>query len=204
MLCSSVARAGEYEDGVKAYDGIKAYDEIKVYDEGNSYTGDSYVRTFNKGANWTVLEVGITGKFKLCVLRSSLDYIDKEYPQYGALYLQISYPSNNITFLGENIGLYFKITKQGKLQVDDGASFTITPESPMHDLNIIDSMMKGRSAVIELDFGAGDPSIHTFSLYGFTKAYNLLSDCSGIPIAEYSDPSRKNIVKSDAYKGKLI
>ncbi|MBI4621104.1 MAG: hypothetical protein HY739_13235 [Desulfobacterales bacterium] len=29
-----------------------------------AYAGDPYVKTFNKGKNWTVLEVGITGEFK--------------------------------------------------------------------------------------------------------------------------------------------
>jgi len=45
--------------------------------------------------------------------------------------LEISYPSNNITFSGENIGAYFKISKHAKLQIDDGADISITPETPL-------------------------------------------------------------------------
>ena len=41
-----------------------------------AYAGDPYVKTFYKGKNWTILEVGITGEFKLCALRSSPFYLD--------------------------------------------------------------------------------------------------------------------------------
>lgn len=147
-----------------------------------AYAGDPYVKTFNKGKNWTVLEVGITGEFKQCAIRSSPHYLDNgNNPKYGTTYLEISYPSNNVTFSGENIGAYFRITKQARLQVDDGKSIAITPETPMSNKSIIDSMLKGKAVKIELDFGSGDPSIHTFSLSGFSAAYKLLPACAGIP-----------------------
>ncbi|MCG2757576.1 MAG: hypothetical protein L6263_04005, partial [Desulfobacteraceae bacterium] len=95
-----------------------------------TYAGDPYVKTFYKGKNWTVQEVGITGEFKQCALRSSPDYFDSKYPKYGSVHLNISYPSNNVTFSGENIGAYFKIAKQATLQVDEGKSVAITPETP--------------------------------------------------------------------------
>jgi len=146
-----------------------------------AYAGDPYVKTFNKGKNWMVLELGITGEFKQCALRSSPNYLDNgKNPKYGTTYLEISYPSNNITFTGENIGAYFKITKQAKLQVDDGKSIAIKPETPMSNKNIIDSMVKGKAVTIELDFGGGAPSIHTFSLSGFSAAYKMLPACAGI------------------------
>jgi len=63
-------------------------------------------------------------------------------------------------------------------------SFTIDPETPMPGKSIIVSMQKGETVKIQLDFGSGDPSIHTFSLSGFTKAYKMLPACSGIPIAK--------------------
>jgi len=50
-----------------------------------TYAGDPYVKTFYKGKNWTVQEVGITGEFKQCALRSSPDYFDSKYPKYGSV-----------------------------------------------------------------------------------------------------------------------
>lgn len=153
-----------------------------------AYAGDPYVKTFHKGKNWTVLEVGITEEFKQCAMRSSPNYLDNgKNPKYGTTYLEISYPSNNVTFSGENIGAYFKITKQARLQVDDGKSIVITPETPMPNKKIIDSMLKGKAVKIVLDFGSGDPSIHTFSLSGFSAAYKMLPTCAGIPAVKLSD-----------------
>jgi hypothetical protein len=145
-----------------------------------AYAGDPYVKTFYKGKNWTVLEVGITGEVKLCALRSSPFYLDNgKNPKYGTTYLEISYPSNNVTFSGENIGAYFKISKRAMLQVDDGVSIAITPETPLLGKSIVDNMMKGITAKITIDFGGGPLDIHTFSLLGFTKAYNMLQACAG-------------------------
>lgn len=144
-----------------------------------AFGGDSYEKTFYKGKNWTVIEYGITGEFKQCALQSSPNYLDSEYPQYGSVYLNISYPSNNVTFSGENIGAYFKITKKTRLQVDNGESIAITPETPIPGKSIIDSMMKGMTAKITVDFGGGSIDIHTFSLLGFTKTYNMLQACAG-------------------------
>ena len=146
------------------------------------YAGEPYVKTFYKGKHWKVLEVGIAGEFKQCALRSSPDYLDiGKNPKYGTTYLEVSYPSNNVTFSGENIGAYFRISKQTKLQVDDGVSVDIIPETPMPGKNIVDDMKKGRAAKIEIDFGSGDPSIHTFLLSGFTKAYKMLPACANMP-----------------------
>ena len=146
-----------------------------------AYAGDPYVKTFYKGKNWTVLEVGITGEFKQCALRSSPHYLDNgKNPKYGTTYLEISYPSKNVTFSGENIGAYFRITKQARLQVDAGKSVAINPETPMPGKSIIDSILKGKAVKIEMDFGSGDPSIHTFSLLGFADAYKMLPACSGM------------------------
>jgi len=146
-----------------------------------AYAGEPYVKTFNKGKNWTVLEVGMKGEFKQCALRSSPFYLDNgKDPKYGTTFLEISYPGNNVTFSGENIGAYFKISKQATLQVDDGASVSIIPETPMPGKSIVDNMMKGMTAKITIDFGIGSPDIHTFSLSGFSAAYNMLPACSGI------------------------
>jgi len=149
-----------------------------------TYAGDPYVKTFYKGKNWTVQEVGITGEFKQCALRSSPDYFDSKYPKYGSVHLNISYPSNNVTFSGENIGAYFKIAKQATLQVDEGKSVAITPETPIKGKSIIDSMVKGKVVKIEIDFGSGGYELHTFSLLGFTRAYKELQACAGIPSAQ--------------------
>jgi len=146
-----------------------------------AYAGEPYVKTFYKSKNWTVLQVGITGELKQCALRSSPHYLDNgKNPQYGTTYLEISYPSNNVTFSGENIGAYFRISKRVTLQVGDGKSVGITPETPMTNKSIVDNMLnnKGKAVKIEIDFGSGDPSIHTFSLAGFTEAYKRLSVCA--------------------------
>jgi hypothetical protein len=153
-----------------------------------AYAGDPYVETFYKGKNWTVLETGITGEVKLCWLRSSPFYLDSgKNPKYGTTYLEISCPSNNVTFSGENIGAYFKICKRAMLQVDDGESIAINPETPMPGKSIVDKMMKGVTAKITIDFGGGSLDIHTFSLLGFTKAYNMLQACAGISSGPVKD-----------------
>ncbi len=146
-----------------------------------AYAGEPYVKTFYKNKNWTVMQVGITGEFKQCALRSSPHYLDKARDsQYGTTYLGISYPSNNVTFSGENIGAYFRISKRAKLQVDDGTSVGITPETPMPGKSIVDNMLnsKGKAVRIEIDFGSGDPSIHTFPVSGFAEAYKRLPACA--------------------------
>lgn len=45
---------------------------------------------------------------------------------------------------------------------------------------IIDSMLaaKGKAVSVEIDFGTGDPSIHTFPLTGFADAYAALQGCA--------------------------
>ena len=147
-----------------------------------AYAGEPYVKTFNAGKNWTVLEVGIAGEFKQCSLRSAPFYLDSgKNPKYGTTFLEISYPSNNVTFSGENIRAYFKISRHATLQVDDGPSISIIPEKPMPGKSIIDNMKKGRTAKITLDFGGGPPGIQAFSLSGFSAAYNMLPTCSRIP-----------------------
>lgn len=142
------------------------------------------MRTLYKGKNWKILEVGISDEFKQCVLRSSQDYLNTgRNPKYGIVYLQISYPSNNITFCGENILANFRISKQSRLQIDDGPNLNLAPEVPMPANSIIEDLKKGKVAKIEIDFEGGDPSVHTFSLLGFTKAYNMLPACAGTPAA---------------------
>ncbi|MDD2388994.1 MAG: hypothetical protein PHP23_04585 [Desulfobacterales bacterium] len=153
-----------------------------------AYAGDPYVKTFYKGKNWTVLEVGINGESKQCALRSLPFYLDNgKNPKYGTTYLKISYPSDNVTFSGENIGAYFKISKRAMLQVDNGEKIAIIPETPMPGKSIVDNMMKGMTAKITIDFGGGPLDIHTFSLLGFTKAYNMLQDCAGTPSGPAKD-----------------
>jgi len=161
--------------------------------------GEPYVKTFNKGQNWTVLEVGMAGEFKQCSLMSAPSYLDNgKNPKYGTTFLEVSYPSNNITFSGDNIGAYFKISKQATLQVDDGPSTSIIPEKPMPGKNIIDSMKKGRTAKITVDFGSSPPGIHTFSLLGFSASYNMLQDCSGIAPVKQTTEVRSHSIVSKA------
>jgi hypothetical protein len=182
LTCSAAQFGVVSENNVEDYMIKKIILVLALLSSSVAYAGEPYVKTFNKGKNWTVLEVGITGEFKQCAMRSSPNYLDNgKNPKYGTTYLEISYPSNNVTFTGENIGAYFKITKQARLQVDDGKSIAITPETPMPNKNIIDSMLKGKAVKIVMDFGSGDPSIHTFSLSGFSAAYKMLPTCAGIP-----------------------
>lgn len=144
-----------------------------------AHAGEPYVKTYFKSKDWTVIQVGVVGEFKQCALRSSPHYLDKgKNPRYGTTYLEISYPSNNVTFSGENIGAYFRIAKQAKLQVDGGTSEGITPENPMQGKRIIDAMLKGKFVEIVIDFGSGDPSTHTFPLSGFEETYKKLPACA--------------------------
>jgi hypothetical protein len=142
--------------------------------------GEPYAKTVFKNKNWSVLEVGITGEFKQCALRSTPNYLEPSVPKYGAVYLEVGYPSNNVTLSGENILLYFKIAKKSTLQVGSDASVSITPEIPMPGKAIVDSMLagQGKAAKVEIDFGGGDPSIHRFPVAGFAEAYKMLQNCA--------------------------
>ena len=153
------------------------------------YDRKPYVKKFYKNKNWTVMQMDIAGESRQCLLRSSPHYIDDrgKNPDYGTTYLKIGYPNNIVTFSGENIGLYFSTAELAILQVDDGMSFAIKPEEPITDKNIIDSLIKGKTAKIKINFKSGDPSIHTFSLIGFTDAYKKLLACPGTPAAPKAD-----------------
>ena len=156
-----------------------------------AYAGDPYVKTFYRDKNWTVQQVGITGEFKQCAIRSAPHYLDTgRNPKYGTTYLSISYPNYNVTFSGENIGAYFRISKRATLQVDDGASISITPEAPicrypvgdvcLPGKSIVDNMLNSKAKVVKIsiDFGEGGTSIHSFSLNGFKDAYQKLKSCA--------------------------
>jgi hypothetical protein len=143
------------------------------------HAGDTYVKTTYKNTHWMVIEVGETGAFKQCEARSTPDYIDTaKNPKYGILYLAIS-QNDNVTFLGENVGAYFKISKGTTLQVDDEAAISITPETPSKDKNIVKNILrsKGKFITIKIDYGDYNPSVHKFSLIGFNEAYQKLKLC---------------------------
>jgi hypothetical protein len=143
--------------------------------------GEPYVKTVFKNKNWSVIQVGVTGEFRQCALRSAPNYLEPGVPKYGSVYLEVSYPSNNLTLSGENIPMYFKISKKSTLQIGSGASVGITPETPMPGKAIVDSMLagKGKVAKVEIDFGGGDPSVHKFPMAGFAEAYKMLPECVG-------------------------
>lgn len=152
--------------------------------------GEPFVKSFHKSKNWTVIQAGIAGEFKTCELKSSLYYLDSgKNPQYGTTYLTVSYPSNNVTFSSENIGAYFRISKRVTLQVGKGKIVNITPEKPNTDKSIVEDMLvsKGADVKIKIDFGSGDPGVHTFSALGFAEAYKMLPACAGISSAKTKD-----------------
>jgi len=143
------------------------------------HSAEPFVKTYYNNKNWAVMQVGMTGQFKQCALRSSMHFLDKaKNPKYGATFLEVSYPSNNITFSGENIGAYFKISKGTKLQIDNGAGVGIRPETPLPGKDIVDIMLKGKVVGIEIDFSNGESSTHKFSLSGFAEAYKVLPACA--------------------------
>jgi hypothetical protein len=155
-----------------------------------AYSGDPYIKTFHKGKNWTVLQAGIAGELKQCVLMSTPHYIDEgKNSKYGTTHLEFGYPSNNVTFLGENIGMYFKIARRVTLQVGEGKSFVITPGAPVTEKSIVDNILSSKESYIKvnIDFGSGDPGLHTFSTVGFADAYKKLPACSGISSARTKD-----------------
>lgn len=71
----------------------------------------------------------------------------------------------------------------------DGKSFVVTPETPMTDKSIVDNILssKWNSIKINIDFGSGDPGVHTFSALGFAEAYKMLPACAGISSARTKD-----------------
>lgn len=146
----------------------------------NSQGGEPFVKTVHKGKSWSVIQVGASDGATQCALRSAPNYLEPGVPKYGSVFLDVSYPSNRITLSGENLVMYFKISKRMTLRVGQGAAIVINPEVPMPGKAIIDSMLvaKGKAVHVEIDFGTGDPSIHTFPLLGFADAYTALARCA--------------------------
>jgi hypothetical protein len=145
----------------------------------NSHGGEPFLKTVYKGKSWSVIQVGAGDGTTQCALRSAPNYLEPGVPKYGSVFLEVSYPSNRITLSGENLVMYFKISKQTTLRVGQGTPVVINPEVPMPGKAIIDSMLtaKVKAVRVEIDFGTGDPSIHTFPLTGFAEAYTALSGC---------------------------
>lgn len=145
-----------------------------------SYGGEPFVRTVLKGKSWSVIQVGAGDGTAQCALRSAPNYLERGMPKYGSVFLEVGHPSNRIMLTGENLVMYFKISKRATLRVGRGAAVVISPEVPMPGEAIIDSMLaaKGKAVSVEIDFGTGDPSIHTFPLTGFADAYAALQGCA--------------------------
>jgi hypothetical protein len=146
----------------------------------SSHGGEPFVKTVYKGKSWSVIQVGAGDGATQCALRSAPNYLEPGMPKYGSVFLEVSYPSNRITLSGENLVMYFKISKGTTLRVGQGAPVVINPEVPMPGKAIIDSMLaaKGKAVRVDIDFGTGDPSIHTFPLPGFADAYTALLGCA--------------------------
>lgn len=146
----------------------------------NAQGGEPFVKTAHKGKGWAVIQVGTGNGVTQCALRSAPNYLEPGTPKYGSVFLEVSYPSNHITLSGENLVMYFKISKRTTLRVGQGAAVVINPEVPMPGKAIVDSMQaaKAKAVRVEIDFGTGDPSIHTFPLLGFSEAYIALQGCA--------------------------
>lgn len=146
----------------------------------NAQGGEPFVKTVYKGKSWSVIQVGTGDGVTQCALRSAPNYLEPGTPKYGSVFLEVSYPSNHITLSGENLVMYFKISKRTTLRVGQGVAVVINPEVPMPGKAIIDSMLsaKGKVVRVEIDFGTGDPSMHTFPLTGFVESYGALLTCS--------------------------
>lgn len=142
--------------------------------------GEPFVKTVHKGKSWSVIQVGTGSGSSQCALRSASIFFEPGKPKYGSVFLEVSYPSNRITLSGDNIIMYFKIARETTLRVGQGPRTAITPETPVPGKAIIDSMLanKGSAVKVEIDFGAGDPSIHTFPLKGFAEGYSALAACA--------------------------
>ncbi len=141
---------------------------------------EPFVKTVHKGKSWSVIQVGTGDGSTHCALRSAPNYLEPGMPKYGSVFLEVSYPSNRITLSGENLVMYFKISKRTTLRVGQGVPVVINPEVPIPGKAIIDSMLsaKGKVVRVEIDFGTGDPSMHTFPLTGFAEAYTALLRCA--------------------------
>jgi hypothetical protein len=142
--------------------------------------GQPFVKTVYKGKSWSVIQVGAGSGSSQCALRSASVFFEPGKPKYGLVFLEVSYPSNRITFSGDNIIMYFKIARETTLRVGQGPRTVITPETPMPGRAIIDSMLANKDGIVnvEIDFGAGDPSLHKFPLKGFAEGYSALSSCA--------------------------
>ncbi|MFM9433467.1 hypothetical protein ACFDR9_000508 [Janthinobacterium sp. CG_23.3] len=147
----------------------------------NVHAGEAYGKTVYKGKNWSVIQVSAGNGISQCALRSAPNYLEPGVPKYGSVFLEVSYPSKRITLSGEDLVMYFKISKRTTLRVGQGASANIIPEVPTLGEAIIDSMQasKNKAVQVEIDFGTGDPSIHIFPLAGFADAYRAVSACAG-------------------------
>lgn len=138
--------------------------------------GDRYFTS----KNWSVFRVGNASAFPNCALRSSIDYLDKFDRKAGGVFVEVGYPGNDVTLLGENIIMYFKISKGSTIQVGQGNAESISPQVPKKGEKFVASMLAKKTGhvKIEISYGDDNPSIHRFPIAGFAEAYGKLKECS--------------------------
>lgn len=125
------------------------------------YASEPFTEIYYKGNNWSVEKVGIKEEFHICTMISDYDYIENNQPQFGYLFLNILFPSKNIVFTGQNTGAYLNIVKHATISIDDKVSMVLIPEKPFVSDELLNEMIKGNTAKVNLDFVI---TIHQYTL----------------------------------------
>lgn len=139
-----------------------------------------FADTYFENKNWSVIRVGTSSAQHTCAIRSAVDYFDKADRNGGGVFLEVSHPSKNVTLLGVDIAMYFKISKSATIQVAKDRAINIVPEEPFKGDHIVSKLldMKAGDIKVLVSFGDDNPSIHKFAVAGFSEAYKNLKNCS--------------------------
>lgn len=150
-----------------------------------TFSSASYAQTL-KGEHkaWSVFTVKQSGE-KICYITSSPIKKTGNYKRRGEPYLLVTYRGKGISEVSSSSGYPYKKNSKVDLSLNKKASFKLftssdTPKMAWakdvsEDKRIISSMKKGSKLTIKGFSKLGTYSLDTYSLMGFTKAYNKMT-----------------------------
>ena len=120
-----------------------------------------------------------------CYIVSEPTKEEGKYTQRGPVYVQVTLRDGaGPAVVSFQAGYRFKEESEVHVQIDDGTQALFTESEmawayPGEDKMLIDRMRQGRRMVVVGTSWRGTETTDTYSLYGFTKAYNeILHSCS--------------------------
>lgn len=147
--------------------------------------GTSHAQTIidSRYKDWDVSTVNQAGQ-KTCYITSSPKKESGNYKKRGAPYLLVTYRGKNNSDVSVSAGYPYKEGSNVNLKFDNGSSYDLftSPDTPRvawavdsrTDAQLIDRMKRGKNVDVRAHSRIGTFSKDTYSLLGFTKAFNRM------------------------------